>query len=175
MKCQARVLVFTGDGKGKSTAALGMAVRASGHGLRTKIIQFVKGSWTPGEIGAMARLPEVDLVRTGLGFVRQETGAGLAPHQAAAEDGLRLTSEAIASGDYHVIVLDEICWAVSRGLLDEAAVVELVQQAPADCCIVLTGRGATQGLIALADTVTEMRAVKHGLQCGITAQEGVEY
>jgi cob(I)alamin adenosyltransferase len=171
-----RILIFTGPGKGKTTAALGMVMRASGHGLRTKIVQFLKSDKGSGETAALQYLPGVEFVRRGLGFVpKQPDDPRLVEHRRAAEEGLALAREAILSDAYDLVVLDEICGAVAAGLLAESAVADLLMQAPARLRVVLTGRNAPAALIALADTVTEMHCVKHGLQQDRTAQQGVEF
>jgi cob(I)alamin adenosyltransferase len=171
-----RILIFTGPGKGKTTAALGMVLRASGHGLRTKIIQFLKSGKGSGEITALQHLPGVEFVRRGLGFVpKQQDDPSFAEHQSAAEEGLALAREAILSDYYDLVVLDEICGAIAAGLLAESAVANLLRVAPARLSLVLTGRHAPKALIDLADTVTEMHCVKHGLHQGRTAQKGVEF
>ena len=169
-----RILLFTGDGKGKTTAALGLAFRASGHNLRTCVIQFIKGDASVGEVVAAAESPRTRIIQTGLGFLPPRTSPAFGEHVAAAQAGLCQAAEAIASGQFELVILDEICLAVARDLIDEQQVVELLAQTPSDRCLVLTGRDATPGLIALADTVTDMRCVKHGLQTGRTAQKGVE-
>jgi len=170
-----RVLLFTGDGKGKTTAALGMLLRASGHGLRALMLQFIKFDATTGELASAARLPGIEIVQTGRGFVPKPGHPKFQEHVEAARAGLRLAAEALSAGKYDMLVLDEICTAVSKGLLDEKAVVETLAGAKAGICLVLTGRGATPGLLALADTATEMRCLKHGLASGISAQKGVEF
>lgn len=170
-----RVLLFTGDGKGKTTAALGMALRASGHGLRTLALQFIKSDSKSGEIAALKCCAGVEVRQCGLGFVPQESDPEFADHRAAAQKALALAEESLAGGKYDLIVLDEICVAVAKGLIEEARVVEIMKRTPAGVRLVLTGRGATERLIAHADTVTEMRCVRHGLQSGRTAQEGVEF
>jgi cob(I)alamin adenosyltransferase len=174
MSQQPRILIFTGDGKGKTTAALGMAFRASGHGLRTSVIQFIKSDTTVGEVVAAAASTNIEIHATGLGFIPPADDPRFAQHRAAAEAALGRAAEALAGGRFALVILDEICLAVASGLLDEGAVAELLAQASPEMCLVLTGRDATPGLIALADTVTEMRCVKHGLQVGRLAQEGVE-
>jgi cob(I)alamin adenosyltransferase len=170
-----RVLLFTGDGKGKTTAALGMVLRASGHGMRTIVLQFIKNDSATGELKALKQCPGVEIRQCGLGFVPPESNPKFADHRLAAEEALALAGDSIAGGEYDLIVLDEVCNAIAKGLIEEARVVEIVKSAPADLRLVLTGRDATENLIALADTVTEMRCVKHGLQSGRPAQEGVEY
>ncbi len=170
-----RTLVFTGDGKGKTTAALGMAVRAAGHGQRVLIVQFVKADRRTGELSACRYLPGVEIVQTGLGFLPPEDAPAFARHREAAERGLELASRALASEPLDLLVLDEICLAVARHLLKEEAVVYLLRQRIRPVCIVLTGREAPARLMAQADTVTEMRSLAHGLAQGIGAQPGVEY
>ena len=169
-----RILLFTGDGKGKTTAALGMALRAQGHGMRVCMIQFVKADADVGEVRALSQALQATIVQTGLGFLPKPTDARWADHRAAAEAGLRQAAAALASGPYDLVILDEVCLAVERGLLKESDVVDAVRAAAPTLCVVLTGRGATPGLIALADTVTDMHCVKHGMQRGIPAQKGVE-
>lgn len=172
-KC--RTLVFTGNGKGKTTAALGMVLRACGHGIRVKMVQFIKVDGSTGEITAVKNLPGVEIVQTGLGFVPPERSPKFAEHVEAARRGLELAREAMESREYGLVVLDEVCTAVSMGLLDEASVVHVIEMAAEDAVVVMTGRGAGEGLIRLADTVTEMREVKHGMCEGWGAREGVEF
>ena len=175
MKHPARILLFTGDGKGKTTAALGMALRASGHGMRILILQFIKANSSVGEIAACRHLPGVEIGQTGLGFVPKPSHSSFPGHRRAAEEGLELARKALQSGQYDLVILDEICTAVSRGLLEEECVIEAVRQAHPVACVVMTGRNATRALIDLADTVTEMRSIKHGFAEGRAAEKGVEY
>ena len=119
--------------------------------------------------------PGVEIRQCGLGFVPPESNPKFADHRLAAEEALALAGDSIVGGEYDLIVLDEVCNAIAKGLIEEPRVVEIVKSVPADLRLVLTGRDATENLIALADTVTEMRCVKHGLQSGRPAQEGVEY
>ena len=169
-----RILIFTGDGKGKTTAALGMAFRASGHGLRSSVIQFIKSDTSVGEVAAAAASATIEIYPTGLGFLPPPDHPRFAEHRAAAQAGLRKTADALAGGQFALVILDEICLAVARGLIEEAQVIELLAQTRSNACLVLTGRDASPGLIALADTVTEMRCIKHGMQMGFAAQDGVE-
>jgi len=170
-----RILIFTGDGKGKTTAALGMALRAYGHGIPVAIVQFVKSDVKTGEFAALSRLPGIDIFVTGRGFVPPETDPDFVEHRRAAEEGLRIASEAACSGRYGLVILDEGCYAVARKLIAEEFVVRLLKEASPGVVIVLTGRGAAEGLIAAADTATEMRLVKHGFDGGRKAQKGVEF
>jgi cob(I)alamin adenosyltransferase len=169
-----RILIFTGDGKGKTTAALGMAFRASGHGMNVCIVQFIKADASVGEVAAAAANPHIEIHQAGLGFVPPDDDPRFARHHQAAQEGLVKAAELIAGRRFKLVILDEICLAVAQELIEERQVVELLAQAPPEMCVVLTGRGATPGLIILADTVTEMLAIKHGLAEGRTAQKGVE-
>jgi cob(I)alamin adenosyltransferase len=169
-----RILIFTGDGKGKTTAALGMALRAAGHGMRTCVIQLIKTDASVGEVAAAAAHAQIEIHQTGLGFLPAADDPQRAQHREAAQRGLVQAAEAIVGGRFALVVLDEICLAVAQHLVDEQQVAELLAQASPEMCIVLTGRGATPGLVFLADTVTEMLAIKHGLSEGRVAQKGVE-
>ncbi len=175
MTDRARILVFTGDGKGKTTAALGLAVRAAGHGMRVLVLQFVKGGQVTGELAAARLIPAFEIEQRGRGFVPAEGSERFVVHRQAAEDALRAAERALLSEAYEVVVLDEICFAVAKNLVTEQAALEVVGRARPGTVLVLTGRGATPGLIAAADTVTEMCLRKHGLQAGIGAQRGVEF
>lgn len=174
MRKNRRLLVFTGDGKGKTTAALGMVLRAAGHGQAVKMIQFIKADSKTGELAASQRLPGVEIVQMGRGFIPPPTSSKHAVHREAAECALAAAIEAVSSDKYDLIVLDEICVALAHGLIAEDKVLEMIQSAPEKLCLVLTGRGASQRLIEEADTVTEMKCVKHALNAGVWAQTGVE-
>jgi len=175
MKTKSRVLIFTGDGKGKTTAALGMALRASGHGMRTLVLQFMKADDTVGELTGLRYLPGVEAIQMGRGFVPPPTNPSFPEHRQAACHGLEKAAEALRSKQYDLVILDEIITAMDRGLITENQIMELIVKSDDISCLVLTGRGATQPLIDKADTVTEMRNLKHGLTQGIAAQKGVEY
>jgi cob(I)alamin adenosyltransferase len=170
-----RILIFTGDGKGKTTAALGMVLRAQGHDIPVKVIQFVKADKKTGEFVALNRMAGVEIVITGFGFVPRPTDPHFADHSRAAEEGLRIAAEAVESKRYGLVVLDEVCTAVALKLLTEEAVLKVLRGTAPDCTVVLTGRGATEGLINAADTVSEIRSVKHGFDHGRKAQKGVEF
>jgi len=170
-----RILIFTGDGKGKTTAALGMVLRAHGHAIPIAVIQFVKSDTETGEFAALKEMTGVEIAVTGLGFVPRPTDPRFADHRRAAEEGLRIAEEAALSGRYGLVVFDEVCMAVSLKLLDEEAVLVALNGAAPGCTVVLTGRGATEGLIKAADTVSEVRCIKHGFDTGRKAQKGVEF
>jgi cob(I)alamin adenosyltransferase len=175
MEEQGRILIVTGDGKGKTTAAMGMALRAYGHGIPVAIIQFVKSDVKTGEFNALSKLPGVQFFVTGRGFVPAESDPRFEEHRRAAEEGLRIASEAACSGRYGLVILDEVCYAVTRKLIAEEYVLRLLKEASPNVTLVLTGRGATQGLIEAADTVSEIRSIKHGFDTGRTATKGVEF
>lgn len=174
MSRKPRILIFTGDGKGKTTAALGMAFRASGHGMRSCIIQFIKSDLSVGEIAAATHSSTIEIHTMGLGFVPPTDDPELANHRAAAQAGLVKAAEVVASGQFSLVILDEICPAVAHGLIDEGQVIELLARVSPETCLVLTGRDASPALIAQADTVTEMLCINHGMSVGHIAQKGVE-
>lgn len=169
------VMVFTGDGKGKTTAALGMALRAWGHGMRVLVIQFVKSARVEtGERLAAARLGGRFVIKTlGEGFVFE--GEDVERHRVAARRALETAREAVQSGEYDLVVLDEIIHALKHGLVSEEELVALIAAKSPAVHLVLTGRDAPEAIIARADLVTEMRAVKHHYRSGVPAQKGIEY
>lgn len=171
------IAVNTGNGKGKTTAALGTAFRAVGYGHRVCVIQFIKGDWHAGELDAAARLaPELEWHRAGLGFYRiMGDDRPEEAHRRAAAEGLELAREKIASGDYALVVLDEINYAIDEGLLQVDQVVEMLRGKPEKVHVFLTGRNAHEKVVAVADLVTEMREVKHPFQQGMLAQKGFDY
>ncbi|MCR9141817.1 MAG: cob(I)yrinic acid a,c-diamide adenosyltransferase [bacterium] len=174
MSAEKRVLLFTGEGKGKTTAALGMALRAWGHGMRVACVFFVKSRHDVGEVLAMQKLDGWDHFVTGLGFLPAKDHPDFIKHVEAARAGLEKSRELVRSGDYDMIVLDEVCWAAHRGLLDPEAIAEVVGEMRADSSLVLTGRFADDRLLALADTASSMKFLKHGYDDGIPAQAGIE-
>jgi len=170
-----RILLFTGDGKGKTTAALGITLRAAGHGLKSLIVQFVKSDKNTGELSFSAGIPEIEIIQTGRGFVPDNDCADFECHKHSAQAGLKTAQKALVSGEYPFVILDEICVAVNKQLLDEREVLAVINGACREIVIVMTGRNASPGLIDIADTVTEMKCVKHGYRQNIRAQAGVEY
>jgi cob(I)alamin adenosyltransferase len=170
------VLVNTGDGKGKTTAALGTALRAVGYGHQVLIIQFIKGTWHYGELDAIARLPEITLVRAGKGFYKiVDDHFTEEEHRRAAAEGLAFARQSIAANRHALVILDEINVAVSLGLLAVADALELIDLKPPAMSLILTGRDAHPDVIARADTVTEMREIKHAFQQGILAIKGIDF
>ncbi|MFQ6057823.1 MAG: cob(I)yrinic acid a,c-diamide adenosyltransferase [Anaerolineae bacterium] len=171
------IIVYTGQGKGKTTAALGTALRACGHGWKVLMIQFIKGTGRYGELEAAKRLaPNFEIIRAGKGFYRI-MGDRLPEevHPRAAEAGLALSRDRISSGQYDLIILDEINVAVHEGLIPVEEVLALLDAKPEALHLILTGRNAHPQIIERADLVTEMREVKHPYAQGIPAQQGIEY
>ncbi len=169
-----RIVLLTGDGKGKTTSALGMVLRAVGHGQRVCVLQFIKRRGDTGEARALAKLPGVEVHLCGEGFVRVKDGPVFERHARAAEAGLRLSAEKLRDPSFGMVVLDEVCGAVAHGLLSERAVCEAVAQAAPSTTLVLTGRDACPALIGLADTVSRIECVKHGMDNGWPERPGVE-
>jgi len=173
---QGLILINTGPGKGKTTAAMGTALRAIGNGLRVLMLQFLKGSWHYGELDAVEAFGgNFVMKQMGRGFVKiggAETDPEDVKMVEAAWDEAR---EAILSGEWDMVILDEINYAISYGMLDPAKVVETLKTRPPMVHVILTGRNAHPSLMEIADTVTEMREVKHAYQKGILAQRGIEY
>ena len=170
------ILINTGPGKGKTTAAMGTALRAVGNGMRVLMLQFLKGSWHYGELDAVEAFNGRWVMKQmGRGFVKVG-GAETDPEDVrmveAAWDEART---AILSGEWDMVVLDEINYAIGYKMLDPEKVAATLREKPEMVHVILTGRNAHPLLVELADTVTEMREVKHAYQKGILAQRGIEY
>jgi len=171
------IMVNTGNGKGKTTAALGTALRACGYGHKVLMIQFVKGPWKSGEQEAAARLaPEFELVKTGKGFFKiMNDRLPEEDHKEAARLGLEMARERMASGKYDLIILDEINNAIADGLLPVEGLLALLDSKPYPLHLILTGRNAHPEVIKRAHLVTEMTEIKHPYQQGILAQKGIDF
>lgn len=170
------VICYTGDGKGKTTAALGLAVRAVGAGLRVRMLQFIKGEWKPAELKGGALLGErFSMAQLGLGFVTYKPKHPYERHVEAARTGWERAKAEMQSGTQDILILDEINNAFRFGLLDPTQVIEALRARPPELTVVLTGRGAPPEILAIADLVTEMRSVKHPYQQGIPAQYGIDF
>lgn len=172
------IIVHTGNGKGKTTAALGTALRAWGQGLKVLIIQFIKGNWKYGELQAAEKLgPDFVIRQMGEGFVKncKKDAAAMAEHRMAAAEALQAAKMEIMSEKWDMIVLDEINYAIKFGLVSLDAVWELADNKPPLLHLVLTGRDANPVIIDKADLVTEMKEIKHPYKKGIKAQKGIEF
>jgi cob(I)alamin adenosyltransferase len=170
------IIVNTGPGKGKTTAAMGTGLRAVGQGLRVLMLQFLKGSWHYGELDAVQSFGDRFVMKQmGRGFVKVG-GAETDPEDVRlVEQAWSEAEGAIHSGQWDVVILDEINYAITYGMLDPAKVVESLKKKPATVHVILTGRNAHPTIVELADTVTEMRQVKHAYEKGVEAQRGIEY
>lgn len=171
------VVVLTGNGKGKTSSALGMALRAVGHKLHVCIIQFMKGDLYSGEIDGVKWLaPLVEFYQTGKGFCGiQGNTIPYHEHRANAQCAIELAREKIVGGHFDLVILDEINNALKLRLVDLPQVLELLDSKPAGLQLVLTGRDADREVCARADTVTEMVEVKHAYRDGIEPQPGIDY
>jgi cob(I)alamin adenosyltransferase len=170
------IIVNTGPGKGKTTAAMGTGLRAVGNGMKVLMLQFLKGSWHYGELDAVKAF--------GDNFVMKQMGRGFVKVGGAETDpeDIRMVEQAwaearaaILSANWDLVILDEINYAISYGMLDPAQVVDTLKHKPEQVHVILTGRNAHPTIIELADTVTEMKQVKHAYEKGVLAQRGIEY
>ena len=169
------ILLYTGNGKGKTTAALGQALRAAGHNFKIAIVQFIKNMDNTGEVKAARKIfaDHLEIYPMGTGFTwdakdKEEL-------RRAAEKGWALAKDKIKNGRYNIVILDELTYPLNYGLLDQDEVVEFLQQKPESLHIIITGRDAGDRLIDLADLVTEMKEIKHPYQKGVKATKGIEF
>lgn len=171
---QGLVQVFTGDGKGKTSAALGVVLRALGHGLRVCLVVFMKGKYSYGEWDILGQLDNVRVARYGTGTFTDP--ANLQPEEIdQAKEALLFVREAMLSGQHDVIILDEVNVATAWKLVELDEVIRLVQDKPANVELILTGRGADPRLVEMADLVTECLKIKHPYDAGIIARAGIDY
>lgn len=171
------IIVYTGKGKGKTTAALGIVLRAVGHGYRVGMIQFIKGEWYYGELTSSKRLePEFEMIAAGKGFVGIiDDDHPIEDHLNAAKQAVALAKEKLASGTYDVMILDEINYAAKLKLISEQDVLDIIAAKPEETSLVLTGNYALDSVVAIADLVTEMKEIKHPYQQGIKAKKGIDF
>jgi cob(I)alamin adenosyltransferase len=171
------VVVFTGKGKGKTTAALGVVLRAVGHGHKVGMIQFIKGEWFYGELASSKRLePEFEMIVAGKGFVGIiDDDHPIEDHRSAAQKAISLAKEKISSGNYDIIILDEINYALNMNLIILKDVIDIINSRPKKTTLVLTGNYAVREVLELADLVTEMKEIKHPYCRGIKAKKGIDY
>ena len=177
MEQEGLTIVYTGKGKGKTTAALGIVLRAIGYGKKICMIQFIKGSWHYGEMYSSKRLePEFEMVAIGKGFVGIiDDKSSKEDHENIANKAIKISREKIQSGKYDIIILDEINYAIKLGLIKVEDVIDLIKSKPEKLDLVLTGNYAVNEIIDLADLVTEMREIKHPFQKGIKARKGIDF
>jgi cob(I)alamin adenosyltransferase len=174
MKTKGLIMVHTGYGKGKTTAALGMAFRALGHGLPVCIIQFVKGTWKYGEMDSAKRFEDLlEFHVVGKGFTWKSKDPEL--DRLAARDGWELAKAKIEDGRHNLVILDEFTYALNYKMVDKDEVVAFLRQKPERTHVLVTGRDAPAALVEIADLVTEMREMKHPFRSGVAAQKGIEF
>ena len=171
------VIVYTGRGKGKTTSALGIVLRAVGYGKKIAMIQFIKGSWHYGEMDSSKRLePEFEMIAVGKGFVGiLDDKSTKEEHENVANEALKISKEKINSRKYDIVILDEINYAINLNLIKIEDVLSLIKSKPENVDLVLTGNHAKSELIEIADLVTEMKEIKHPFQKGIKAKKGIDF
>ncbi|OFV83231.1 MAG: cob(I)yrinic acid a,c-diamide adenosyltransferase, partial [Acidobacteria bacterium RBG_16_64_8] len=168
-----RIIVHTGDGKGKTTAAFGAAMRASGHGQKVAVVQFIKGAWNYGEVRAAEKCADILVTRIGSGF----TWLAKDPSEprALAREAWKVSREFALSDRYDLLILDELSYAVAEGYVRVDEVLALLADKPSRLSVIITGRDAMPEIIDAADTATEMRCLKHAFMQGVPARKGIEY
>ncbi len=170
------IVVITGYGKGKTTSALGIAVRACGHNMRVSIIQFMKGDLYAGEWDGVKKLDCAELIPTGKGFCGiQGNPYPFREHRENAQNAILLAHQKLESGKFDILILDEINNALHLRLVDLEQVLEIIRKKPPLMHLVLTGRDAHPEVIELADTVSEINEIKHAYRKGIEPQPGIDY
>ncbi len=170
-------IVYTGKGKGKTTAALGIALRATGYNKKICMIQFIKGSWHYGEMISSKRLdPEFEMVAIGKGFVGIiDDKTPKEEHEKMASEAIKISANKIQSGNYDIVILDEVNYAINLGRINLEDVLNLIKSKPPGLDLVLTGNYAKDEIIELADLVTEMKEIKHPFQQGKKAKKGIDF
>ena len=171
------VIVYTGNGKGKTTASLGVALRAIGHGLRVCMVQFIKGEWHYGELNSIKKLePDFELIVAGKGFIGIiDDDHAFEEHVRAAKTALDIVEQKISLDTFDIIILYEINYALHLGVLQLADVMKMLQNRPKHLSLILTGNHACEEIITLADLVTEMKEIKHPYKKGIKAKRGIDF
>lgn len=173
-----RILIFTGEGKGKTTAAVGTALRAVGQGQNVLFVQFIKDDPNTGEYIAGQKMRGFTIIQIGEGWVTPDT---MEKHKYTCKESFKAVRDAVrvskGKAKYDLLVLDEVCLAAHMGIIDEDWVIEVVNEVVNDiqCNVIMTGRNASEKLIAIADTVTYMQCIKHAYDSGIQAQKGIEF
>ena len=171
------VIVYTGNGKGKTTAALGMALRAVGYEHKVCMLQFIKGSWHYGEIDSSKKLePNFELIPVGKGFVGiLDDNSPREEHEKYAAEAVKICRNKIFSGKYDIVILDEVNYAINLDLIDVQDIIKIIKEKPFELDLVLTGRNVREEIVELADLVTEMKEIKHPFKSGIKAKKGIDF
>ncbi len=170
------IIVFTGNGKGKTSAAMGSALRAVGQGLKVLMLQFIKGSWDYGELESIKRLePDFIIQPLGKGFIHQKSKQNDKEVKENISQSWKHAKDEILSDKYDMIILDEINYVISYGLLPVEEMLTLLEKKPRRLHLILTGRDAHKKIIEKSDLVTEMKEIKHPFSKGVKAQKGIEF
>ncbi|HEB31443.1 MAG TPA: cob(I)yrinic acid a,c-diamide adenosyltransferase [Spirochaetes bacterium] len=168
------IVVFTGEGKGKTTAALGLAMRALGHEYRVGMVQFIKGPWKSGELISAKRFEDLmDIYTLGRGFLLD--AEDIEKDKEAAKEAWEFAKDIIIKSKYDIVILDELTYLIKYKMVEEDEVIDFLIKKPDKLHIVITGRDASSRLIDVADMVTEMKEIKHPLNGGIKCQKGIEF
>ena len=171
------VIVYTGNGKGKTTAALGIALRAVGYEHKICMLQFIKGSWHYGEMDSSKKLePNFELIPVGKGFVGiLDDNSPREEHEKYAAEAVKICRNKIFSGKYDIVILDEVNYAINLDLIDVQDIIKIIKEKPFELDLVLTGRNVREEIVELADLVTEMKEIKHPFKSGIKAKKGIDF
>jgi cob(I)alamin adenosyltransferase len=171
------IIIYYGNGKGKTTAALGVALRAIGYNHNVCMIQFIKGEWDYGELYSSNKLkPNFELIVTGKGFIGIiDDDHLIEEHIQSSKNALKIAREKISSNKYNTIILDEINYALKLNLITENEVIDLLDSKPAELNIIMTGNYLSDKILEIADLVTEMKEVKHPYKKGIKAKKGIDF
>lgn len=171
------VIAYTGDGKGKTTAALGIVVRALGYKQKVCMIQFIKGSWHYGELDSAKKLaPEFELITAGKGFVGIiDDTSPKDEHKRSAEDAIQISKKKILENIFDIIILDEVNYAINLDLIKVEDILELIKIKPEKLTLVLTGNHVRPEIVDIADLVTEMKKIKHPYESGQKAKKGIDF
>lgn len=169
--------IYTGNGKGKTSAAIGLAIRAISYKKKVLIVQFIKGPWRSGELDIVSKLrPYLKIFAMGQGFIKiLGDNKPFSVHKKAAQEALNYGAKQMKAGKYDIVIMDEINVAIKEKLLTESAVIKLIKLKPKKVELVLTGRHATTKIKKLADYVSEIKEIKHPFKKGILARESIDY
>ncbi|MGB9617109.1 MAG: cob(I)yrinic acid a,c-diamide adenosyltransferase [Desulfomonilaceae bacterium] len=168
------LIVYTGHGKGKTTAALGLMLRALGHGFKTCVVQFIKGSRTYGELEAVKRFSDLlEFHVVGKGFLWKSKN--IKEDQQLAQEGWDFAKHALTSGEFKIVVLDELTYLIKYGFVQEEQILDALRNRASGVHVIVTGRDAPSGLLQMADLVTEMKEIKHPYRSGVKAAKGIEF
>ncbi len=168
------IIIYTGKGKGKTTAALGLAMRSAGWGQKVAIIQFIKGYKNTGEWKMIGNVPEIDIYQT-FDDKSANIGKPRPEHKKSVENAIKLAKKIIKNKKHSLLILDEINNAVHYGLVEVGEIIKLANSRPVEMTMVFTGREAAKELLEIADLVTEMKEIKHPFNKGVPAKQGIDY